>query len=103
MKKNYELKFRYLPYLSIEDVKFYLIEGYQVIVHQTFSLSENTGHNRVVIGFSDKKGIFIVNDPSRLGPNYELKYADFKKLWANITNFEDGPPNKAYLVMPTSR
>jgi hypothetical protein len=103
MKKNYLLKFKYLPYSSIEDVKLYLIEGYPVIVHQSFSISDNTGHNRVVIGFSDKRGKFIINDPSWLGPNYEIKYADFKKLWVNITYFENGPSNKVYLVMPTSR
>lgn len=103
MKKNHGLKFRYLPNSTIEHVKLYLNECYPVIVHQTFSLSENTGHNRVVIGYSDKKGIFTINDPSRLGPDYEISYDDFKKLWRNITFYERGPSNKVYLVMPINQ
>jgi hypothetical protein len=78
----------------------YLIEGYPVIVHQTFSLKDNTGHNRVVIGYSDKRGAFIINDPSRLGPNHEIPYIEFEKLWSMIATYEPGPQNKIYLVMP---
>ena len=100
MKKNYGLKFKYLPDSSIENVIFYLNEGYPVIVHQTFSLTENTGHRRVIVGFNDQESKFIVNDPSWLGPNYEISYSDFKKLWVNITFYENGPSNKVYLVMP---
>jgi len=103
MKRKHDLKFKYLPNSSIVNVKLYLNEGYPVIVHQTMSLSNNTGHNRVVIGYSDPKEIFIINDPSYLGPNYEISYTDFKKLWRNITLYENGPSNKVYLVMPTSR
>jgi hypothetical protein len=103
MKKDYGLKFRYLPNSTIEHVKLYLNDGYPVIVHQTFSLSENTGHNRVVIGYSEKKGIFIVNDPSKLGPNYEISYDDFEKLWENIIFYEPGPSNKMYLVIPVNQ
>lgn len=100
MEKHYELKLKYLPYSKIEDVKAFLNEGYPVVVHQTFSLQENSGHNRVVIGYDDKRSIFIVNDPSNLGPNYEIPYDVFKKLWTRITLYESGPHNKAYLVIP---
>jgi len=100
MAKKYGLNFEYLPNSSIEHIKLYINEGYPVIVHQTFSLSENTGHNRVVIGYSDTKSAFIVNDPSRLSANYEIPYSDFKKLWSNITLYEQGPSNKVYLVAP---
>ena len=103
MKRKHDLKFKYLFNSSIENVKLYLNEGYPVIVHQTMSLSDNTGHNRVVIGYSDPRKIFIINDPSLKGPNYEISYADFKKLWRNITVYENGPSNKVYLVMPASR
>lgn len=103
MKKNHGLRFKYLPNSSIEHVKLYLNEGYPVIAHQTFSSSEKGGHNRVVIGYSDKRGVFIINDPSRLGPNYEISYQDFKKLWVDITFYEQGPPNKVYLVMPIGK
>ena len=104
MKKNYELQFKYLPNSSIEQVKRYLNEGYPVILHQMFSSDETTGHNRVVVGYSDKKGVFIVNDPSPLGKDYEIPYAEFSKLWREITSYETwGPANKAYLVMPVKQ
>ena len=103
MKRNHGLKFKYLPNSSIDHVKLYLNEGYPVIVHQTFSLNESTGHSRVVIGYSDNKGGFIINDPSWLGQNYEISYTDFKKLWHEITLYEPGPSNKAYLVMPINK
>jgi len=103
MKKNHGLEFLYLPYSRVEDLKLYLGEGYPVIVHQTFSLQENTGHNRVVIGYSDKKGVFIVNDPSRLGRNHEIPYPEFEKLWSRIAMYEPGPHNKIYLVMPLGK
>jgi len=100
MENNYGLTFKYMPYSKIEDVKKFLNEGYPVIVHQTFSLGNNTGHNRVVIGYSDKQCVFIVNDPSYLGPNFKISYDDFGTLWKRITLYESGPENKAYLVIP---
>jgi len=103
MEKHYGLKLRYLPYSKIEDIKLFINEGYPVVVHQTFSLNEKTGHNRVVIGYSDKRNVFITNDPSNLGPNYEIPYDTFKKLWSDITLYESGPHNKAYLVIPIEK
>jgi uncharacterized protein YvpB len=100
MKKNFGLKFLYLPNSRMEDLKLYINEGYPVIVHQTFSLKSHTGHNRVVTGYSDKRGVFIVNDPSRFGRNHEISYADFENLWSAIASYEPGPRNKIYLVMP---
>ena len=47
-----------------------------------FSLKDNTGHNRVVIGYSDRRNVFITNDLTRLGRNYEIPYADFEELWS---------------------
>jgi len=101
MKRNFKLRFKYLPNSSIEQVKRYLNEGYPVIVHQMFASHQPSGHNRVVVGYSDEKGVFIVNDPSALGKNYEISYAAFSKLWREIASYETrGPANKAYLVMP---
>jgi hypothetical protein len=98
MAKNHNLRFKYLPYSTVDDLKLYLSEGYPVIVHQTMGNRDTSGHNRVVIGYDDNKGIFITNDPSRFGPNYEIPYPIFKELWADIAKFEKGPSNKAYLV-----
>ncbi len=57
IRKNYRLEFLYLPNSSIKNLKLYLNEGYPVIVHQTFSLQDNSGHNRVVIGCSDQRSV----------------------------------------------
>ena len=100
MGKNHELRLEYLPYSKVEDIKIFLSKGYPIVVHQTFSVTENTGHNRVVIGYSDSEGVFFVNDPSNLGPNYKISYKIFEALWKNITLYETGPENKAYLVIP---
>ncbi|MFH1993234.1 MAG: C39 family peptidase [Pseudomonadota bacterium] len=100
MKKKHGLKFKYLPNSSIDHVKLYLNESYPVIVNQTFSLNENTGHSRVVIGYNDNKGVFIVNDPSLLGPNHEISYANFRELWWKISLNEHGSSYEVYLVMP---
>ena len=103
MKKNYGLKFEYLPDSSIENVIFYLNEGYPVIVHQTFSLNQSSGHSRVVIGYNDQKRVFIVNDPSSLGPNLEISFADFKKLWWKLSLRQKGSSYRLYLVMPVRK
>lgn len=103
MKKNHGLKFKYLPNSSIKHVKLYLNESYPVIVNQTFSLNENTGHSRVVIGYNDNKGVFIVNDPSSLGPNHEISYANFRELWWKISLNEQAPSCDIYLVMPVKQ
>jgi len=100
MEKNYRLELKYLPYSKVEDVKTFLAKGCPVVVHQCFGLSDNSGHNRVVIGYSDARAIFIINDPSELGSNYEMSYAVFETLWKRITLYEIGPENKAYLVVP---
>lgn len=100
MGKNYGLELKYLPYSKLEDIKTFLSKGWPVVVHQTFSLTENTGHNRVVVGYNDSIGVFIVNDPSNLGSNYSISYETFETLWKNITLYERGPENKAYLVIP---
>lgn len=103
MKKNYGLKFKNLPNSSIRHVKLYLNEGYPVIVNQTFSLDQDVGHSRVVIGYSDKQGVFIVNDPSLLGPNHKISYADFRTLWWKIVLSDQSPSYNVYLVMPADK
>ena len=101
MEQEYDLLLEYLPYSTLEDMKTFLSSGYPIVVHQCFSLSDKTGHNRVVIGYNDNIGVFLCNDPSYLGPNYEISYAVFQELWQRIALYEPGPPNKAYLVKPT--
>jgi len=42
------------------------------------------GHYRVVFGYDDDKGVFILHDPL-IGANRGIKYKDFQQLW----NFGD--------------
>lgn len=100
MRREHGLRFHYLPGSSIEDVKFYLNEGYPVIVNQAFGPARNTGHSRVVVGYSDRKRVFIVNDPSRLGPGYEISYTTFRELWWKIVLSDHASSYGVYLVVP---
>lgn len=36
--------------------------------------------SRLLVGYDDAKEVFIMHDPS-LGPNLELGYADFERMW----------------------
>lgn len=39
-------------------------------------------HFRLVIGFDEKRKVFITHDPSNeLGPNYEIPFEEFARLW----------------------
>ncbi len=100
MKKNHDLTFKYLPNSSIKQVKLFLNENYPVIVNQTFSLNDNTGHSRVVTGYNDKAGIFIVNDPSLPGPNYAISYINFRELWWKISLNQNASSYVVYLIIP---
>ncbi len=99
MKKHYGLKVIYIPSSNIEHLKMYINEGYPVVVLQEYSSFDRDGHNRVVIGYNDSREVFITNDPSPFGPNYEISYDKFEKLW----KFEMPPVHQqreAYLVIP---
>nr|NQU90965.1 C39 family peptidase [Bacteroidota bacterium] len=99
MKKNYGLRLVYIPSSNIEDLKMYINEGYPVVVLMNYSSFDKSGHNRVVTGYSDRKKVFITNDPSPFGPNYEISYDNFKKHW----KFSMPPVHQqreAYLVIP---
>jgi hypothetical protein len=98
MESAHDLLLVYQPYSSLEQLKLALRLGYPAVVHQLFSLAEATGHNRVVIGYDDGRSVIICNDPSSLGPGYEMAYEEFNFLWTVTT--EQGPPHKAYFVIP---
>lgn len=100
MRRNHRLEIEYLPDSSVEDVKRYLNEGYPVIVNQVFGVDRNTGHSRVVVGYSDHRGVFVVNDPSLLGPGHEISYATFRELWWRVVLNDHAPAYDVYLVVP---
>jgi len=106
MKKHHGLKLIWVPYSKIDHLKLYVREGYPVMVLQRYKLNNSIGHNRVVIGYSDKRACFIVNDPSPLGPAYEIPYYVFVRLWSGM-KWTDGRPmperHDAYLVIPSGK
>lgn len=106
MRKHHGLKLKWVPYSKIDHIKLYVREGYPVVVLQRYKLNNSMGHNRVVIGYSDKKACFIVNDSSPLGPAHEIPYDVFVRLWRGMKGL-DGRPlperNDAYLVTPSGK
>ncbi len=44
------------------------------------------GHYQYVTGYDDAKGVFVVQDTYRDGPNHETSYADFADGWRSFNN-----------------
>lgn len=65
---------------SIEDVKRKLSRGTPVIVLQQNSLTDTSGHYRILTGCDDDRGVFRVIDPY-YEEITELGYAECRKLW----------------------
>jgi len=67
--------------MNLENIKYSLRKGYPLIVFQSYSLTENAPHGRVVIGYDDKKKVLIVHDPwSYAKKDYEMSYSLFIDL-----------------------
>ena len=79
-------------HVTVDDLKYYIDEGWPVIVLQWASLSYKNGHYRVVIGYNNNG--FIVHDPSD-GPSITLSYDYFIKLWKKCGN-------AAVIIIPMS-
>lgn len=67
---------------SVDRVKRLVASGVPVIVGEWQNRADHAGigHWRVVRGYDDAKGIFILND-SMLDPAFQIKYAEFDDLW----------------------
>ena len=79
---------------GIDGIKEVLERG-PFMVEQKFSLTDDSEHHRVLIGYDDNKENIITHDPLR-GENFKIKYDDFfdislyEKCWC----FEIRPKNK---------
>lgn len=62
-------------------IKALVANDIPVIVLQHISETWRIGHFRVVQGYDDYRGVFLVND-SLLGPNVALSYDSFDARWA---------------------
>jgi hypothetical protein len=83
---------------TIENIIEKISDGFPVVVHQIFSTSENTGHNRVVVGYDFNNEIFFVHDPSPLGRNYKIGFETFKELWFKISILENVQPYCMWVI-----
>jgi len=90
---------------TVEGLMKLILKGHPVIVYQYAWLPKETKptsvsnsndttakpkqtdpgrpHFRVVIGFDEKREVFITHDPApKLGKNYEIPFQQFKALWS---------------------
>ena len=78
---QYGLRTRIVEGGSIEVVKRLVAAGFPVITPQWLDPKPDAiGHYRVVRGYDDGRGGFIVND-SMFGPNVLIPYGEFEELW----------------------
>ena len=63
IESSFPLEYRYVPYASVSDLKKWISVGMPVIIHQTPGLERKDGHNRVITGYDDARGVFYLNDP----------------------------------------
>src|SRR5581483_8315023 len=79
---------------SQQLVKSLVANGFPVNVSQWVSLTDHYGHYRPIEGYDDAKGVFIASDPY-LGPNHQISYDEFGKIWN--TN------NRFMVIFPTAK
>ena len=78
---NYGLKSMLVEGGSVERIKELLAAGFPVITPQWLDHKPDAiGHYRVVRGYDDARGGFLVND-SMIGPDVFYSYDDFVWLW----------------------
>ncbi len=65
---------------TLFDLKWFISEGYPVLVLQNVSRTDITGHFRVAMGYDDKAGVIILRD-SMDSNLVRMKYGDFQYLW----------------------
>jgi hypothetical protein len=83
---------------EIEDLIENINNGYPVVVHMVFSLSESTGHNRVVIGYNLEQESIIVHDPTPANRVYRMNFDTFRKLWTDIVTLEPAHPRCMWVI-----
>lgn len=80
---------------SLSDVKRKIAAGVPVIVLQQNSLSDKSGHYRVLTGYNDAKSKFSVMDPY-YDDITEMSYAQCERLWGTMGHW-------ALAVIPASK
>ncbi len=81
----------YVLDMDIENIKYALRKGYPLIVFQSYSLTNDAPHGRVVVGYNNEKKVLIVHDPwSYAKKNYEMSYSLFTNLCNGFMGFDNG-------------
>lgn len=65
---------------NIQNIKKYICEDIPVLVVNSITSMNNSGHFRLVIGYDDTKEEIICHDPA-LGNNYIMTYKEFSGVW----------------------
>lgn len=71
---------------TLEQVQQLVTNGVPVIVAHHLLPGVETPHYRIVRGYSDRRGVVMVND-SDLAASLSLSYAEWAGLWAPFDNF----------------
>ncbi|HOK54749.1 MAG TPA: C39 family peptidase [Armatimonadota bacterium] len=71
---------------SLDDLKEKLTDGVPVIVLQDSSVTDRSGHYRVVTGYDDNAKVFFIHDPYE-PQTKEMPYDLFQSLWQRHGNW----------------
>lgn len=63
-----------------EILKRLLASGYYILIESIFEPGSDIGHNIILRGYDDEKGVFIITD-TYAGPTIEMSYEQFAPTW----------------------
>lgn len=81
LRSDYGIESRLFYGGDVQRIKVLLANGFYILVEDWLHPDEDIGHDTLIRGFDDQKGVFIFDD-SYLGNNYEIPYETFdQKQW----------------------
>lgn len=80
--------------VSLDQLAEFKKKNAQIVVNESTELAV-----RLVIGYDDERQVISLHDPS-FGPNWEVNYADFDKMWSFFGRSYEAllPPNSAKIL-----
>jgi hypothetical protein len=82
--------------MDISYIKVHIDHGIPVMAGQRYSLSNPSGHVRVVTGYNDQMQVLYINDPANAYVG-QMSYDEFQELW----KFSGSAINEAYVLYPS--
>lgn len=80
------LQARIFEGVTLEQLQALVTNGIPVIVAQALLPGSDVPHYRVVRGYSDRRGVVLVND-SEFAANLSFSYAEFSEMWDPYNGF----------------